>query len=98
MRVTVHLLRKHGCLLRGKQPTTPGHVGELCILEERDQSLGRSVVKARLLDKDKGTHTDVLPELIDARILWMEGSQLRLAGFEQIEQAAYAQTWTVEAA
>ncbi len=70
----------------------------LRVAEERDHELGRPVLRARLLDTQRGTEADLLPDLSDARLLWAENNRLRFAGFERVDNANYAQTWEVEVA
>ena len=99
MRVKVRPLQVKGrSLLQKELRDLPPHVGLLKVAEARDYDLSRPLVRARLLDIMVGTETDVLPELLDARLLWAEGSLLRLTGFERIGDASYAQTWSVEVA
>lgn len=99
MKVKVKPLLKQGeMLLRADHLKGPAHVGDLTISEARDQRLSRSVIKARLVDLDQGNGADILAELFDARVLWVEGDTMRLSGIEYIGNAAYAQTWSVEVA
>ncbi len=96
MFVKVRLLRHNGRLLRrDEQIDKPAFVGNLSVMEARDAELNRPVVRARLLHAT-GTADDLLPELSDAHLLWLQDKKLRLSGFESIEAAAYAQTWSVE--
>lgn len=97
MRAHVRPLRVRGRNLnRDELKDVPPHVGVLKVAEGRDPELGRPVLRARLIDQVSGTEADVLPQLSDARLLWAEGSKLRLAGFERIDAVDYAQTWSVE--
>jgi len=99
MRVHVRPLRVKGRNLnRDELKGSPPYVGVLKVAEGRDPELGRPVVRARLIDQVSGTEADVLPQLCDARLLWAEDGKLRLAGFERIDAADYAQTWSVELA
>lgn len=99
MRVHVRPLRVKGRNLnRDELKDLPPHVGQLKVAEARDHELGRPVVRARLLDTASGTDADVLPELSDARLLWVEGNKWRLTGFERIDAADFLQTWSVELA
>jgi hypothetical protein len=99
MRVHVRPLRLRGRNLnRDELKDFPPYMGVLKVAETRDHELGRPVVRARLIDPVAGTEADVLPELCDARLLWAEGTSMRLTGFERIEAADYMQTWTVELA
>lgn len=99
MQVHVRPLRVRGRNLnRDELMHVPPHTGVLKVAEGRDHELGRPVVRARLIDQVSGTEADVLPQLCDARLLWAEGGKFRLAGFERIDAADYAQTWSVELA
>ena len=95
MQVKVRPMRREGRNLHQQaQSTLPPFVGSLSVTEARDPYLSRQVVRARLLAM--GSEADVLPVLVDAKLLWAGGNQLRLAGFEQVGDANYAQTWNVE--
>lgn len=99
MKVKVRPLRKEGRLLVGRDDSkSPGFAGELIVEETRDHAAGRSLVRARLMGLTAGANTDVLPELLDARLLWAQENKLRVAGIERIGQdkAEYSQTWSVE--
>ena len=96
MRVKVRLARRQGVALhRQLELAQPPVVGELEVTEHRDPALGRAVTLARLVnDKDRGV--EVLPPLYDARLLWSHEQRMHPTGFERIDEAAYAQTLTVE--
>lgn len=97
MRVRVHTLRRHGRQLKREDfDAVPPFVGVLKVTEARDHELSRPVIRAKLVDITTGTETDVLPELSDARLLWLEKEKMRLTGFERIGGIDYAQTWSVE--
>ena len=82
MRVKIRPMQVKGRSLKKEElRDLPPHVGILKVAEARDYDLSRPLVRARLLDIVVGTETDVLPELLDARLLWAEGNLLRLAGF-----------------
>lgn len=97
MQVKVRCLRREGRNLHSQGPLAqPPSVGELTVAEGRDIELGRVVVRARLLQVRGSIESDMLPELSDARLLWVGDKELRLDGFERVNNAAYAQTWAVE--
>ena len=99
MRVKIRPMQVKGrSLKRDELRDLPPHVGLLKVAEARDYDLSRPLVRARLLDIMVGTETDMLPELLDVRLLWAEGNLLRLSGFERIGDVNYAQTWAVEVA
>jgi hypothetical protein len=99
MRVKVRPLRKEGRLIIGRDdPKSPGFAGVLTVDETRDTAANRTLVRARLTGVTAGTNTDVLPELLDARLLWAQENKLRVVGFERIgnDKTEYSQTWSVE--
>ena len=99
MRVKVRPLRREGRNLHQQEHLAlPPFAGELSVSEGKDHELGRQVLRARLLDTSRGTEHDLLPELRDARLLWAVDNKLRLTGFERVDKASYAQTWSVEVA
>ena len=69
--------------------------GELRLAENRLHSLGRVVLSATLTDDAGGTGTALLPELLDAQVIWIDGTTMRLRGVETIDGVSYAQTWDV---
>jgi hypothetical protein len=88
-------MRHCGQNLRGAElKDLPPRVGILEVSEQRDTDLGRSTVRARLLDE--ATRNDILPELKSATLLWAKERVMRFTGVEQIERCDYAQTWSVE--
>ena len=93
------LLQQRGRpLKRPELLDVPPFEGVLKVNEARDYDLSRAVVRARLIQATSGLQTDVLPELSDVRLVWAEDNKLRLTGFEEVDGAAYAQTWVVETA
>lgn len=97
MQVRVRPLRNQGVLiLREELLKRPQHVGQLRVSEERDPALERPVMRAKLLDISSGLEADVLPQLNDARLIWVSDGQMRLLGTERLENVEYAQTWAVE--
>ncbi|QIM52833.1 hypothetical protein [Hydrogenophaga crocea] len=97
MQVRVRPLRKEGVLLNSDDlKTRPPHIGRLRVAEERDPQLERPVTRAKLLDMSSGLETDVLPQLNDARLVYVKDGQWRLVGTERIRDAEYAQTWALE--
>lgn len=98
MRVKVRPLRKEGRLLwsDSAELKAPGYAGMLTIDEKRDPALGRTLTRAKLSSISSGPDTDLLPELLDVRLLWAREQKMRLAGFERIGSVDYAQTWSIE--
>ncbi|WP_082151353.1 hypothetical protein [Caenimonas sp. SL110] len=97
MKVKVRTMRHEGRNLnRDDLKKLPPRVGELRVLEERDPALGRQVLRARLLDMTRGTEHDILPGLMDARLVWAADGKMTLIGTERLDRAEYGQTWSVE--
>lgn len=71
-------------------------VGRLIVQENRLNSAGRNVTFARVRANINGVETDMLPELADARVLWMFDRSVRITGVEKIDDVLYAQTWDIE--
>lgn len=95
MRVHVRRMRNQGRNLPIKEAQAqPPIVGLLSVDEQRDVELGRSTVRARVMDDTSGH--DVLPELGEAQLLWASKNRMRLTGIERIDKASYAQTWSIE--
>lgn len=98
MRVKVQVLRKEGRLLwsGAAEANAPGHAGILTLGEKRDPALGRTLTRVKLTSIAVGADTDLLPELLDARLPWVHEQKMRLVGFERIADVEYAQTWSIE--
>lgn len=95
MKVHVRLMRHCGQnLVAAELKAVPPRAGVLEVSEQRDTDLGRSTVRARLLDE--ATRNDILPELKAATLLWAKDMSMRLSGVEEIDRRDYAQTWNVE--
>lgn len=98
MRVHVRTLRRRGRLLSKDElaDSRPPYLGDLKVTESRDPELGRSVLRALLVESKAGTETDVLPGLNDARLIYAANNKMRITGVERIDGADFAQTWSVE--
>lgn len=94
MRVKVRTLLRRG-IAASSHEDQPPLAGDLVVTERRDPRLGRNVTTARLLD-ERTQSVDVLPEIYDARLLWLDGHAMRLTGIERAQDAGYAQTWAIE--
>ena len=55
----------------------------------------RYVRTARLFDEANVRPSNVLPELLDVRIMAMSPQAFTLAGFERVACVEYAQSWLV---
>ena len=69
--------------------------GDLRIEECRDEELRRYVRTARLFDETNVRSSNVLPELLDVRIMAMSPQAFTLTGFERVDGIEYAQSWLV---
>ena len=70
--------------------------GNLKLLEDRLHSLNRVVTCARVTSISDGLALDLLPELLDATLIWIEGDMMRIRGVESIDKALYGQTWEIK--
>ncbi len=57
--------------------------------------LGRVVTTAHVIDTVDNIESTLI-ELYDVTLLWIDGKQMRLRGFEDVEGVQYGQTWDVE--
>ena len=69
--------------------------GDLTIVENRNESLGRLVTVARLVGHADSTDLSLLPDLTDVHIVWLAAKTMRLRGNELVDNVWYAQTWEV---
>lgn len=69
--------------------------GDLAIVENRNESLGRLVTVAKLIGHADTTGLPLLPELTDVHIVWLAAKTMRLRGNELVNDTWYAQTWEV---
>lgn len=67
-------------------------LGELTVAEAADSVLRRRMIVARLVDANP-PRQDLVAPLKDARLLYVDELRIVLAGFEQINDRDYAQTW-----
>jgi hypothetical protein len=70
--------------------------GELTIIEKRLQSAGRVLLCAKLASTTDASGEPLLPELADARVIWLSGSSMRVCGIEKVGEVLYAQTWHIK--
>ena len=97
MKVEVQLINERGRSVPPRaRAALPKYQGVLSVKEERVHELGRAVVLAKLVSSTDGTETLILPALHDAAVLYLQGSQLRVRGFELVEGIQYGQTWDVK--
>lgn len=74
----------------------PKHTGDLQLLEERSTQYGRALPVATLQDTRGGIHEPIVPRLLDARVLWIKGSEIRVRGTELVDCVEYAQAWVAK--
>ena len=97
MNVEVQPIYERGKGVRTKERASKSLFrGTLQVREERVHELGRNTTIAALLSNTDGKKGPLLPALHDASLLYVSGSQLRLRGFELVEDVQYAQTWDVK--
>jgi len=70
-------------------------VGDLRVEEVRDDSLGRYVRMARVVDVRRPRDPDLLPVLLDPSLVAMSPLAFTLSGFERVDDRDYAQSWLV---
>ena len=98
MKVEVQPIYEKGRSSRARERAAMAkYRGTLRVREERVHELGRMATVAALLSAVDGTETPVLPELHDACLVYVNGTQLRIRGFERVGDAQYGQTWDVRA-
>jgi hypothetical protein len=79
-------------------PREPRSVGELEIIDTREQAFNRIVKLARLTTRygDK----EFISQLYEPHVLWMAGDRFTLTGFERVKKGEqeidYAQSWLCE--
>lgn len=71
------------------------YAGNLRVFEDRMHKVGRVVTVARVVSTVDSAESTLL-EMYDATLLWAEGGQMRLRGFEEVGDVEYGQTWDVE--
>jgi hypothetical protein len=69
--------------------------GELLVADGHDPRLRRSAVVARFVDP--ATTDDLVPRLIDARVIFVRHATMVLAGVETVDEQDFAQTWMLTA-
>ena len=93
MKVEIRLVNEQGRALPTRvRKEREKYLGFLRARQERVDALGRFVTKAQLLHTD-GTFNQVLPELVDAHLLWVEDGAIRISGTEQVKDVQFTQTW-----
>jgi hypothetical protein len=98
MRFSVVPMRRQGGRLdRHELANREPVVGDLRVEEVRDESLGRYVRMARVVDVRRPRDPDLLPVLLDPSLVAMSPLAFTLSGFERVHDRDYAQSWLVRA-
>lgn len=93
VRTLNHLGRPLGKADRAKAPPCRG---KLKVFENRLHDFGRAVLCAQLLSATDGLDSEMLPELFDIQLIWLEDATMRIRGTERVEGALYGQTWDIK--
>jgi hypothetical protein len=97
MRVEVRPINQNGRPLgKAERQSSPPSRGRLKVAENRLHSFGRVVMCAKLVSATDGLETELLPELLDAELIWLDGETIRLRGVEQVGGALFGQTWDIK--
>ena len=96
MRVTVICLRDKGRPIpRWRVSGHHGITGRLIVEDKYHAKIHRTVRVARLITDSRDIPCP-FPELVDAQLLWVNEEGLAIAGFEEIIEVHYAQTWLAQ--
>lgn len=96
MKVQVIKHRVHGAFVPMESvKEKPPFTGIFSIRERKDYKAGRSVLIARLVDPEEPGEIDVIPELMDAKVIGLKGQELTVTGYERIHEQDFAQSWRV---
>ena len=83
---------------RRSLPNVIPRIGELRLEFLMDQQRGRYLQFASLREEGIGLSQEILPKLHNPQIVGMSPMAFSLAGFEQIGEIDYAQSWLVSEA
>ena len=93
MRVTVICLREKGRPIpRWRVSRLPSVTGRLIVEDKFHATIHRTVRIARIVMDSRDTPCP-FPDLVDTQLLWIGEDGLAIAGFEEILEVHYAQTW-----
>lgn len=96
MKVEVRPLNVLGKPQRKKDvDKTPPCRGKLKVFENRLHTFGRSLLCAQVVDVNDGLEAQLLPELSNAELLWLDNDRMRLSGLERVDTMTFYQTWDV---
>lgn len=94
MKVEVKCINEKGKALPTKlRKEREAYRGLLRIRQDRVDAYSRFVTKAQLLTQDDATGSTVLPDLLDAEVIWAQDGALRIRGTEMLEGTQFVQTW-----
>ena len=97
MRAEVRPIYVRGVPLNARsREKLPASVGDLRVLEDRLHKLGRVVVCATLVGANDGLEQPLLPNIVDARLLYINDKTIRLQGNEEVDGVFFSQTWDVK--
>lgn len=97
MKVEVHCINRQGRPLpKSQRLSQPVCRGELKVFENRLHALNRVVRCARLVSLTDGLESELLPELTDAQLLWVDDRKMRFSGIETVDGTFYQQSWDVK--
>jgi len=88
----VCLFRRGVAIDRRELRSLTGVRGDLYVEEHTDSRHGRTLRMARLAPEQPRDKA-LLPSLGDARLLWMGANGFVLAGFEQVDEIEFGQSW-----
>lgn len=97
MDVIVRPINVNGSPLKTKdRKAGKSYSGVLRVREDRLNLLGRAFVQAELISKVDGQESLMLPPLVDAHLLWLNESGMRITGMEVVANIQYYQTWDIK--
>jgi hypothetical protein len=97
MKVEVQLVNENGRALPTRERAiAPKYRGALHLREARVHSLGRIVPMAELSSVADTNEPSLVPALLEAKIVYLHDSQMRIRGFELVQGVQYGQTWDVK--
>ena len=83
-------------MAKAERSALPPARGNLKVSENKLHSFGRNVRSARIVTATDGLENDLLPELLDAELIWLDDTAIRLRGLEQVDGTLFGQTWDIK--
>lgn len=97
MRVEVRPINLHGKpLSKANREALPPTRGKLKVCENRLHAFGRSVRCAQVVSTTDGLESELMPELMDVELIWLDDHVIRLRGVESVDGTLFAQTWDIK--